>query len=203
MSKKKKTHTIGFLFDYLKEVNKEDEFDYKKGKILIVEDDKNIRKVIIRYLINNSYKNFIQAANGRQGLEALYEYTPDLIICDYNMPHMKGDVFHDKMLSSIGRLLKSNLRNYDLPACYGGDEFIITLPETNLKNALKVAEILRSKIKNKHIEYEGQILMVTASFGVASLRDHADLPRKSPNNLKTETVPNAAVMILSSVVTEL
>jgi len=90
-----------------------------------------------------------------------------------------GHLAGDKLLSAIGRLLKSNLRNYDIPARYGGEEFVIILPETNLKNALIVAEGLRDKIENSRVKYEGNTLMVTASFGVVSLRDHADFISKA------------------------
>jgi diguanylate cyclase (GGDEF)-like protein len=77
------------------EENREGEYDYQKGLILIVDDNQIIRDAVFEYLNLAGYKNMIMAADGNEALEAAYRYKPDLIICDYNMPNMKGDEFHD------------------------------------------------------------------------------------------------------------
>ncbi len=79
------------------DLNKENESDYRKGVILIIDDDKNICGIIYKYLYENGFKNFILAPDGMQGLEAVYEYSPDIIICDFNMPNMKGDDLHNRL----------------------------------------------------------------------------------------------------------
>lgn len=81
----------------LPSLNAEGELNYKKGVILIIEDDTNIRGIILEYLRRNGFVNFILAGNGRQGLDAVYEYTPDVILCDYNMPLMRGDEIHNRL----------------------------------------------------------------------------------------------------------
>ncbi|MBN1396913.1 MAG: carbohydrate binding domain-containing protein, partial [Bacteroidetes bacterium] len=48
----------------------------------------------------NSTDLIAAAADGKSGLEAVYEYSPDLIICDYNMPAMKGDEFHNELIDN-------------------------------------------------------------------------------------------------------
>lgn len=85
---------------YFRDLNKEDEYDYKKGVILIVDDDHDIREILKDYLRKAGYKNFITAANGKDGIEAIYRYRPDLIISDYNMPKMRGDELYEKMTSN-------------------------------------------------------------------------------------------------------
>jgi DNA-binding LacI/PurR family transcriptional regulator/signal transduction histidine kinase/CheY-like chemotaxis protein len=83
------------LFTFITERNRENEFDPHKGVILIVDDDPAIRQIVREYLVRAGYKNFIMAANGRSAIDAIYQYHPDLIISDYNMPRMRGDEMHD------------------------------------------------------------------------------------------------------------
>ena len=73
------------------------EFDLKKAKILLIDDNADILNIEKTILKNAGYKNFILAYNGKQALEAIYEYKPDIIISDYNMPIMTGDLLHDEI----------------------------------------------------------------------------------------------------------
>ena len=82
------------------DLNKENETDYKKGLILVIDDDRNIRKIIPSYLNNAGFKNFILASDGNQGMDAVYEYQPDIIISDYYMPNMNGDDLHNQLLDN-------------------------------------------------------------------------------------------------------
>jgi CheY-like chemotaxis protein len=77
-----------------KNVNRKNEYDYKKSKILIVDDNQFIQTILMEYLQFHGYQNFISACSAESGLHAVYLYTPDIIICDFNMPGMKGDQFH-------------------------------------------------------------------------------------------------------------
>ena len=54
------------------DLNGENGTDYKRGIILIIDDDRNICEIIYKYLLNNGFKNFIIASDGKQGLKALY-----------------------------------------------------------------------------------------------------------------------------------
>ncbi len=82
---------------YFKDLNSSDELDFKKGIILIIDDDEAVARIVMEYLKNNGFCNFILSYNGETGLDAVYKYKPDLIICDYNMPGMKGDEIHDEL----------------------------------------------------------------------------------------------------------
>lgn len=88
--------------------------------------------------------------------------------------HLKGD----QVLKGIGQLLLGNLREVDTVARFGGEEFVVLLPDTDKKGALAVAEKLRQLV-------EKNIPNVTVSIGVSSypddvvavedLIDHADI----------------------------
>lgn len=60
-----------------------------------------------------------------------------------------------------------NARKNDEVGRYGGEEFAVLLPSTNMKKAVHIAESLRKKIASTKVEVDGQIIEVTASFGVA------------------------------------
>jgi diguanylate cyclase (GGDEF)-like protein len=81
----------------------------------------------------------------------------------------------DKIIQETANILTSTLRQSDISARLGGEEFIILLPETNLRAGREVAEKLRSKIQDYFFQFDGHKLEVTASFGVAELKDSFDL----------------------------
>src|SRR5690606_22926184 len=81
----------------------------------------------------------------------------------------------DHVLVEIAQLLRDTSRELDLVARWGGEEFLILLPNTTLLQALKLAERIRARIAQHSVAYKGQELRVTASFGVCSISQTRDL----------------------------
>lgn len=82
-----------------------------------------------------------------------------------NYGHVKGDV----VLKSVAEVAKNTLfRAEDYVGRYGGEEFIIVMPNTTLEGALNVANRLRENIQNRHLVYDfnGEFGLVTVSIGV-------------------------------------
>lgn len=79
----------------------------------------------------------------------------------------------DDAIASIGKLLKQSSRVSDVAARYGGEEFCLLLPNTETDMAEQLAERIRRKINEAHIEGPGTI---SASIGVACYPSHADDP---------------------------
>lgn len=77
--------------------------------------------------------------------------------------HKQGD----KVLQKVSRSIKENLREEDVAGRYGGEEFIIILPNTNHESAFKVAEKIRISVKN--INWSSKDINITLSGGVSSL----------------------------------
>ena len=73
----------------------------------------------------------------------------------------------DEVLCQIGRLIIDWIRKGDVASRWGGEEFVLYLPETDLDKALQLAERLRVMIMQHPVSYLGQLIQVTASFGVA------------------------------------
>jgi diguanylate cyclase (GGDEF)-like protein len=77
-----------------------------------------------------------------------------------------GHLCGDAVLASIGAKMKSELRGSDLKCRYGGDEFMVILPDTPLGGAKQVSENLRVALESHPIAWNAEQVTVTASFGV-------------------------------------
>ena len=81
-----------------------------------------------------------------------------------------GHIAGDKVLKTLGRLMRAGIRESDIACRYGGEEFSIILPKTRLKQAMEIAERLRQKFEmtefNTDTDRPGQ---ATISIGVTEL----------------------------------
>jgi diguanylate cyclase (GGDEF)-like protein len=85
-----------------------------------------------------------------------------------------GHLTGSKLLVEVGQLLLKNLRSIDIVARYGGDEFVIVLPQTPSAVASRVAQRIRKSVEqNVFMKKEGCQIKITASFGVASYPESA------------------------------
>lgn len=78
-----------------------------------------------------------------------------------------GHDIGDRVLVEIGRAMQAALRQYDLCGRWGGEEFLLILPETRLADATAIIERVRNDIRCLAVRIGTEALSVTASFGVA------------------------------------
>ncbi len=76
-------------------------------------------------------------------------------------------------LAEVARVVTWSVREADLVARYGGDEFVVILPETSTRRAVQVAERVRSQIERHTFGGDMVEIALTACFGVASYPEHA------------------------------
>ena len=81
-----------------------------------------------------------------------------------------GHLFGDTVLAAVGGAMKEVLRADDLRCRYGGDEFVVLLPDTPLDGAKRVAELLRRHLALTTIGSPDGAIFVTASFGISVAR---------------------------------
>ncbi|HEX3688527.1 MAG TPA: GGDEF domain-containing protein [Solirubrobacteraceae bacterium] len=97
---------------------------------------------------------------------------------------LHGHSHGDKALAAVGRLLSATIRASDFAARFGGEEFLLLLPETDRQGAIELAEKIRRQIERTELVQTGPI---TASFGVAGLPEDAvdpdELVRKADRAL--------------------
>lgn len=107
-------------------------------------------------------------------------YGSDLSLIIFDIDRFKeindcyGHQAGDKVLRGVALAVLSEIRKSDCLARYGGDEFILLLPNTNLFVAVALAERLRKKISDLLIDAGEVRLSITASFGVSSLKQGAE-----------------------------
>ncbi|HEX8089825.1 MAG TPA: GGDEF domain-containing protein, partial [Blastocatellia bacterium] len=84
--------------------------------------------------------------------------------------HRAGSV----TLTEVAEAITMSVRESDFVARYGGDEFVLMLPETSARRAVQMAERVRSQIASHRFNGGvGADIYLTASFGVASFPEHA------------------------------
>ena len=90
-----------------------------------------------------------------------------------------GHLVGSHVLMEMAGVILGSVRDTDVVARYGGDEFVVILPETPLEQALHVAERVREHIsRHSFTGGRGLRLRLTASFGVASFPQHALSPQQ-------------------------
>lgn len=113
-------------------------------------------------------------------LQRTLRYKRPLSLIMLDIDHFKGfndqygHQIGDQLLCSLVAQCQKTLRTVDILGRYGGEEFVILLPETDGKGALKAAERLRERIENLKIATGDRNLSVTISLGVTSIEKSSD-----------------------------
>ncbi|MFL6255001.1 MAG: diguanylate cyclase [Pyrinomonadaceae bacterium] len=90
-----------------------------------------------------------------------------------------GHLVGSHVLMEMAGVILSGVRDTDVVSRYGGDEFVVVLPETDIEMGLRVAERVRERISDHAFTGgRGLRLQLTASFGVASFPGHAQSPQQ-------------------------
>src|SRR5205823_4007405 len=87
-----------------------------------------------------------------------------------------GHDIGDEVLQEFAVRLASNVRAVDLPCRYGGEEFVVIMPETSLEDAGRIAERIRRHVAGSPFRVAGgsELLSVTISIGVAATTGEGD-----------------------------
>ncbi|MCH7423616.1 GGDEF domain-containing protein [Shewanella xiamenensis] len=121
----------------------------------------------------------------REVARSLRTHIPmSLILCDIDYFKRINDTYGhaagDHVLANVANALQGALREYDVLARWGGEEFLLLLPSTDIEEALNVAERLREVVAGSHVSFETHIIPITMTLGVAVLGNenwHSTLAR--------------------------
>ena len=109
-----------------------------------------------------------------------YRSPLSLVICDIDLFKKINDSYGhaagDEVLRCVANFLQSGLRESDFVARFGGEEFVILLPETSLVDATKAMNKLRLGIKELSVEYDEHKMSTAMSFGISEF-ENSDTPK--------------------------
>ncbi|MCP3664347.1 MAG: diguanylate cyclase [Gammaproteobacteria bacterium] len=153
-----------------------------KVKLEEMEQNSSELKKQVRDAREEAYIDALTGVNNRHGFDVKmeqefnrwqrYEYPMSLIMLDIDFFKKVNDTYGhqagDKVLGVLGQLLKKQTREVDLVGRYGGEEFVVLLPETGRTSAHGVAEKIRQTVEKMGFHSEGSRVPLTLSCGVAS-----------------------------------
>lgn len=82
-----------------------------------------------------------------------------------------GHLAGDDVLVRVAELIRNRLRREDIVARFGGEEFVVLLPDTSAEGAFRAAEDMRRKIEAETFEFDSEAVRATTSIGVAELTE--------------------------------
>jgi diguanylate cyclase (GGDEF)-like protein len=109
-------------------------------------------------------------------------YGRPLSILVIDLDHFKsindqfGHEAGDDVLCRTARIIEASIRDIDTAARFGGEEFVVLLPETDIRSAIDVAERIRSTVAESDIDFRGRRIPVRASIGVSACPDRVPIP---------------------------
>jgi diguanylate cyclase (GGDEF)-like protein/PAS domain S-box-containing protein len=120
-----------------------------------------------------------------------YKSSLSLIICDIDyfkeINDKYGHDIGDRVLQMVSRLFIEAIRNTDVIGRYGGDEFLVILPETTMEGAKEIAERIRSSVENFKFNADETSINPTVSLGIAEFNpekeDVSELIKRADNAL--------------------
>jgi len=117
-----------------------------------------------RALIENLQQEMARTVRENTSLSLLMVDIDHFKEINDKLGHSCGDV----VLQKFAKCLANNIRQYDTVGRYGGDEFIICLPNTSYEKAHEIAERLRKTIEEYEIECKKEKIKITASIGLVT-----------------------------------
>ena len=119
---------------------------------------------------------FAYCKRNQQPISALMLDIDHFKIINDTYGHAAGDV----ALRNLAQLLKTHLRDSDIPCRFGGEEFVVLLPNTNVLEAMEMANLLKIRMMESTIALaDNNAQSLTASFGVA---EHGETVEDLLNN---------------------
>jgi two-component system cell cycle response regulator len=156
-------------------------FKFLSGSDMEAQYHETIYKMtIVDGLTGVNNKRFLMETLEREIPRARRHQRP-LTLVMFDIDHFKhindtyGHLAGDYVLKELAQLVKGRLRPDDVLGRYGGEEFCVVLPETDLKGGSAIAEELRVLVQDHSFVFEQERINVTISLGVSILQDDNDL----------------------------
>jgi diguanylate cyclase (GGDEF)-like protein len=128
----------------------------------------------------HNHKHFMELLTGEVARAGRHHHPFAVMMIDTDYFKKYNDTFGhpagDALLKKIGAIFKESLRSMDHASRYGGDEFILLLPEVGKERALEVAERIRGLVTAETLSSGADGVVVTVSIGLAVFPEHGLTP---------------------------
>ncbi|HET7144391.1 MAG TPA: GGDEF domain-containing protein [Anaerolineales bacterium] len=154
-----------------------DQIDSQTQKL--VESESLLRELSIRDSLTGLFnRRYFEEALAIEMIRATRKHYPIGIIM-VDIDHFKqfndahGHAAGDEVLVQVGNFLRAHVRSSDVTCRYGGEEFIVILPEASGEITKMRAEQIRDDIRHLHVQFDGLTLdSITLSLGIAVFPKH-------------------------------
>ncbi len=163
------THVCIILYDVT---------DEAVNKLELEEANKKLEQLSRTDALTGLYNRGFWEENFKREFKRVKRAGGPTCLLMFDIDHFKhindsfGHATGDEALREIAKLLKANLRESDVAGRYGGEEFAVTLVDTDLDGAKVYAERLRQSIEKAIIKHDEVELQLTVSIGIALCEEH-------------------------------
>ncbi len=171
----------------------EKELDRVKGIIPIISNYFELAqpviesKILMHILHESSLKDGLTGLYNRRFMDQFMgdvvnndsaQFAAMLIDIDYfkSVNDEYGHDVGDKIIKGLSQLLLTNIKGSDYAIRYGGEEFLILLFDVNMDDALRIAQILRTKFESKKFKAGDELISKTLSVGIALYPEQGSTP---------------------------
>lgn len=155
---------------------------YSNSRVLMLIKENEVKNIILQELaIKDGLTNLYNHKHIHEMLDLNIKlskrYCRPLSVIMFDIDNFKmvndtfGHQFGDEVLSQVAQIIKKTARNTDIIGRYGGEEFIVILPETDDREALILAERIRKEIQNNKFRND---VSITISGGVSLLEEDSE-----------------------------
>ena len=127
----------------------------------------------------NNRRFFMENARTIIDLSKRYREPLSLLMMDIdNFKSINDNYGHDVgdlVLKKLAEVIRKNVRTSDIPARFGGEEFVVLLPRTDEKGALMVAERIRNEFRNSSVKVDGKDVWTSVSIGLSVLSEEDNI----------------------------
>lgn len=134
-----------------------------------------VQKLAITDALTGLYNRRGLVELGEREIERSFRFKHPLTAIMLDVDNLKaindnhGHIVGDLVLRSIANCCEKQLRKVDIIGRYGGDEFVVLLPETHMRVGAMVAERVRQCVEETHIPTDGRLIQMSVSLGIAGL----------------------------------
>lgn len=168
-------------YDYIKKP-----IDRKELKIRIKsvlkkkENEHELERLSTTDSLTELYNRYYFFENAPKSIEYAKRYSKSLTIVIIDIDNFKtindcfGHLAGDHILRDFAKIIKSNIRPYDIAARYGGDEIVMLFLDTDRRTCLNILQRINDVLSEKKYHFEGHDIQILFSYGIAELTPEDD-----------------------------